>query len=96
MDVIISQPSKTAMQSGRGKTKYWQLRFVDSEARYIEPLLGWRGSRTTVEQVLLKFSTLEEAITYAKQHSLTYQVVPAQQRQVKPKSYADNYKYKLS
>ena len=58
-------PSKTAMQSGRGKQKNWILEFETKDSK-INPLMGWESSTDTLGEVILKFSSKEQAIEYAK------------------------------
>ena len=53
------------MQSGRGKTKKWVLAF-ESKNTKTNPLMGWESGEDTLGEVLLKFSTKEKAIEYAK------------------------------
>lgn len=93
MDVRIYQPSKNAMQSGRGKTAYWLIEYELETARRPETLMGWVGSGDTNNQVRLKFSTLEEAQAFAKKEGWRYSVLPSHQKRVKPRNYADNFKY---
>ena len=64
-------PSKTAMQSGRGKLKKWVLEF-DTKDPSINPLMGWETSTDTLEEVILKFSTKDKAIEYAKRNNISY------------------------
>ena len=45
-------PAKTAMQSGRGKTKKWILEFITKNTS-INPLMGWESSTDTLEEVVL-------------------------------------------
>ena len=40
----IFRPSKTAMQSGRGKTGRWVLMFDPEEPRSVEPLMGYTSA----------------------------------------------------
>ena len=47
-------PSKTAMQSGRGKTKKWVLAF-ESKNTKTNPLMGWESGEDTLGEVTLKF-----------------------------------------
>ena len=54
-------PAKTAMQSGRGKTKKWILEFITKNTS-INPLMGWESSTDTLEEVVLIFSSKEKAI----------------------------------
>ena len=48
------------MQSGRGKLKKWVLKFETKDPS-INPLMGWETSTDTLEEVVLKFSTKEQA-----------------------------------
>ncbi len=67
-------PSKTAMQSGRGKQKNWILEFITKDSK-INPLMGWESSTDTLGEVVLKFSTKEKAIEYAEKNSISYEVI---------------------
>lgn len=93
MEVRITKPSKTAMQSGRGKTKEWVLEFEPSDKASPDPLVGWVGSSDTRKQVALHFATKDEAIAYATKHGYAYSVLEEKTRKVKPKAYADNFSY---
>ena len=86
----IYKPAKTAMQSGRGKTKDWILEF-DTKDTSINPLMGWESSDDTMSEVKLKFSTKEQAINYAKKSNIDYYVIEPQKRKVTKKTYADNF-----
>ena len=66
-------PSKTAMQSGRGKTKKWVLAF-DSKNTKTNPLMGWESGEDTLSEVSLKFSTKEKAIEYAKKNNIIFEL----------------------
>jgi hypothetical protein len=93
MQVRIFQPPKTAMQSGRAKAKLWVMEFEPTAARQVESLMGWTSSADTRAQLRLHFDTLEEAIAYAQKGNLMYSVERTHERNVKPKLYADNFKY---
>ena len=67
-------PSKTAMQSGRGKLKKWVLKFETKDPS-INPLMGWETSTDTLEEVVLKFSTKEQATEYAKKNNISFKVI---------------------
>jgi hypothetical protein len=58
----IYQPAKTAMSSGTAKAKLWVLEFAHSEARRIDPLMGWTSSDDTQTQVRLQFDTKDAAV----------------------------------
>ncbi|WP_336603233.1 NADH dehydrogenase ubiquinone Fe-S protein 4 [Neorickettsia findlayensis] len=67
------------------------LKFYSDEPKYVEPLMGWVGSRDTTTQLVLKFSSRETAEAYAKRNGIDYTVIMPQQVKVRPKSYADNF-----
>ena len=89
----IYQKPKTAMQSGKAGTQEWILDFEPVEPRRADPLMGWIGSADTQTQVRLRFDTREEAIGYAEKAGLNFEVELPHIHRIKPKSYADNFKY---
>ena len=90
----IYKPTKTAMQSGVGNTKEWLLEFVDEQDnRFVEPLMGWTGTRNTLPQVKLWFETAEEAVAYAKENLIDFELVMPKERKVQAKSYAENFRF---
>ncbi len=89
----IYQPVKTAMQSGRAKTRHWVLDYEPATGRRPDPLMGWSSAGDTLNQVHLRFETLEEAVAFAQKHGLDYTVIPTHQRRFTPKSYAENFRY---
>jgi hypothetical protein len=93
MRVRIFRPSKTAMQSGRAKTRNWVLEFEPQDAPTPDPLMGWNGSSDTDRQVRLSFDTLDEAVSYADRNGYDYSVVAPKERKFRPKTYAENFAY---
>ena len=91
MKARIYQPAKTAMQSGRAKTRQWVLEYEPTRRQQLDPLMGWPGAGDTLQQVQLKFDTLEEAVAYANRNGIAYNVQHTKQRILKPKAYADNF-----
>ncbi|MFM8800397.1 MAG: ETC complex I subunit [Tagaea sp.] len=89
----IYRPAKTAMQSGKAKTQAWVLEFEPGAAKRPDPLMGWAGSADTDGQIRLTFETQELAIGYAIRHGIAFDVAPPKAARVRPKSYADNFKY---
>ena len=83
-------PTKTAMQSGRGKLKKWVLEF-DTKDPSINPLMGWETSTDTLEQVILKFPSKEKAIEYAENNNISYTIIEPKTKEFVIKSYADNF-----
>jgi len=90
--VRIYKPAKSATQSGFARTHEWVLEFEPADRKERERLMGWTSSRDTRRQVKLSFGTLDEAIAYAEKRGFDYAVERAHERQVKPKSYADNFR----
>jgi hypothetical protein len=89
----IFVPPKSAMQSGRGKTHGWVLEFAQAERKRIDPLMGWSGSGDTQGQVRLHFETREQAVAYAEANALSYAVEEPAPHRIKPKSYAENFRF---
>jgi len=89
----IYRPSKSAMQSGRARTKGWVLDFEPSCAKQPDRLMGWVTSEDMMcDEVRLKFSSREDAIRFAERAGLEYEVRDERDRNLKPKSYADNFR----
>jgi len=91
MDAKIYRPTKNAMQSGMGGTKFWLLEFTPKDRRFIEPLMGWTGSRDTRRQLFLKFESSKEAEAYAKRQGLSYEVIEPEEATLKIQAYSDNF-----
>ena len=86
----IYKPTRTAMQSGRKNENNWLLVF-DTLNTGISPLMGWESSKDTMSEVKLKFSTKEQAISYAKKYNINYYIIEPEKRKIIKKSYSDNY-----
>lgn len=88
----IYQPAKTAMQSGKGKTRVWLLEFARSTPMTPDALMGWNTMAETVPgQLQLKFATKDEAIAYAEAHNIAFTVREPKVSRIGPKSYAENF-----
>ena len=92
MKVRIFKPAKTAMQSGVGKAREWLLE-SEPAPKFVDPLMGWTGSRDTMQQVQLCFQTLDEATAHAEKNGWQYTVEMPHSRPVRPKAYADNFAF---
>lgn len=90
----IYKPSKSAMQSGRAKTGQWVLEYERKAPLQPEPLMGWTSSADTMNQVRLKFDTLEQAVARAEKEGFEYSIMSAHERRVKPRNYTDNFRYR--
>ena len=89
----IYRPSKTATQSGRAETRSWILEYEPATRRDPDPLMGWSSAQDTLNQVKLRFPTLDEAVAFANKRGLEYSVIEPHARTPKAKSYADNFRY---
>ncbi len=86
----IYLPTKSAMQSGLGKSDKWVIEF-EVKNTGINPLMGWESSSDTLSEVKLEFSSKELAIDYAKKNKIDFELIDQHKRKVIKKSYADNF-----
>jgi len=93
MPARIFKPAKNAMQQGNATSREWALEFVPDRPRTIEPLMGWTSSADTRLQVRINFATKEEAIAYATRQGIAFRLEESQETEVRPKSYAENFKF---
>ncbi len=93
VNVKIYQQGKSAMQSGRIGVTQWVLEVEAYDARFIEPLMGWVGTRDNSNQIRIFFPTKEKAFSFAQENGMTVRVISPRERKVVPKSYADNFKW---
>lgn len=93
MRARIYQPARNAMQSGVAKTKSWVLEYAQSEARDVDPLMGWTGSGDTQAQVRLTFDSREAALAYAADHGIETVVTEPKKRKpvIRKGGYGDNF-----
>ena len=89
----ILKPSKSAMQSGKAKTKDWILEFEPASARVPDPLMGWTSSTDMNGQVRLSFETQDEAVAYAERHGIPFQLQAPKEPRPIIKAYADNFAF---
>ena len=55
MTIKIYKPSKTAMQSGIGKTKKWLAEYISDVDNFKDSLMGWNSSLDTQSQIRVFF-----------------------------------------
>jgi hypothetical protein len=89
---IFRQP-KSAMQSGYAGTQDWVLEYEATGPRRADPLMGWIGGTDTRSQVRLIFPSADEAVAYAEQHELAFDLELPREKIFRPKAYADNFKF---
>ncbi|WP_062211405.1 ETC complex I subunit [Aureimonas sp. AU12] len=89
----IYRPARTAMQSGKGKTKEWLFTYEPAEPKSIDPLMGYTSSGDMNAQIRLTFDSKEQAIEYAERNAIPFRV-EEEHVSVRPRvSYSDNFKY---
>jgi ETC complex I subunit conserved region len=93
MAARIFKPARSAMQQGDAGTDEWVLEFERRSPRMIEPLMGWTSSDDTRTQVRMRFRCLEEAVAYATREGIPFRIDEPQKSELKPKSYAENFKF---
>lgn len=92
MKVKIYQPTKSAMQSGKGNTRHWLLvPLEEKNPRRVEPVMGWVSSDNTESQLKIYFNSKEDAIEYADSKNFTYEIHQPEISSIKKKSYAENF-----
>jgi ETC complex I subunit-like protein len=94
MTARIFKPAKNAMQSGKAKTRDWQLDYEPEQPRFVEPLMGWTSSGDMKQQVTLRFETKEEAVAYCEREGIPYQVLEPKESLHRQVAYADNFAFR--
>ena len=89
----IFRPAKTAMQSGKGKTKAWVLEHEPASAKTSDPLMAYTSSSDMLSQVRMTFSSVEEAVDYAERNGIEYRVIEPKEPRRRAVSYSDNFKF---
>lgn len=92
MKGTIYKPAKTAMQSGKASKDFWLLEFEKSEGFEIDPIMHWAASKNTQKQVVLKFSSQQKAIEYARKHNIEFNLITPKAKKLILRSYASNFK----
>ena len=87
----IYKPAKTAMQSGKGKTRQWILEYVKPQPGRPDALMGWNTMPDTIAEVKLWFASKDEAIAYATAKKIEFAVSEPHKAIVPPKAYAENF-----
>ncbi len=93
MTARIYKPARSAMQSGKAKTKEWMLDFEPEQPLTIDPLMGWTSSSDMKQEVQLSFDSKEEAVAYCERNGSPYQVFENKPPVRQAASYSDNFAY---
>lgn len=92
MKVRIYRPAKSAMQSGKARSKKWLVEPIDEKnIRHINPLMNWVSVDNTISELHFEFATKEAAIDFATQKGFQYVVEEPQLVGFRKKSYAENF-----
>lgn len=65
----IHRPCRSALRSAAAPSG-WRLEFEPRCAPFLDPLMGWTGSRDPLRPVALTFPTLDAALSYAERQGL--------------------------
>ncbi|ELK31748.1 NADH dehydrogenase [ubiquinone] iron-sulfur protein 4, mitochondrial, partial [Myotis davidii] len=71
--VRIFVPARNNMQSGVNNTKKWKMEF-DTRERWENPLMGWASTADPLSNMVLTFSTKEDAVAFAEKNGLVLSV----------------------
>jgi len=93
MTIKIYKPSKSAMQSAKGKSKKWLAEYISDTGSSKDSLMGWNSSNDTSTQIKVFFESKEKAISWAKKNDYQYFVEEPKIKKLKPKSYASNFNF---
>jgi len=90
--VRIFRPAKNAMQSGTAGVRRWRIEF-DNRERWENNLMGWASNADPLSNMLLEFSSKEEAMEFVEKNGWDYWVEDPKERAPKAKSYALNFSW---
>ncbi|WRT70903.1 uncharacterized protein IL334_007902 [Kwoniella shivajii] len=91
--VRIYRPTKSTMQSAKGKTKRWLIDWdvLQGSGRWENPLMGWAASADYMQGTNLIFPSKEAAVRYAEKQGWPYRIDEPKKVIIPPKNYANNY-----
>lgn len=92
MKVTILKPAKSAMQSGKKKTKKWLVKTNhDQTSRSVNETMGWISADNTLSQLNFTFDSKENAIKFCQLKGYDYEIIEPKISTFKHKSYAENF-----
>ena len=92
MKVKIYKPVKSAMQSGKARSKKWLVELLEEEnVRHLDPLMNWVSVDNTLSELHFEFAHKEDAINFAKSRGFEFVVVEPEMAKMQKKSYAENF-----
>ncbi|XP_016416577.1 NADH dehydrogenase [ubiquinone] iron-sulfur protein 4, mitochondrial-like [Sinocyclocheilus rhinocerous] len=90
--VCIFVPARNAMQSGVKNTQKWKMDF-DTRERWENPLMGWASTADPLSNMVLTFSTKEDAITFVEKNGWSYDIAEKRVPKLRVKSYGANFSW---
>ncbi|KAJ8380457.1 hypothetical protein SKAU_G00012350 [Synaphobranchus kaupii] len=90
--VRIFVPARTAMQSGVNNTRKWKIDF-DTRERWENPLMGWASTADPLSNMVLTFSSKEDAIAFAQKNGWSYDIQEKRTSKPRVKSYGANFSW---
>ncbi|KPP70991.1 NADH dehydrogenase-like [Scleropages formosus] len=90
--VRIYVPTRTAMQSGVNNTHKWKMDF-DTRERWENPLMGWASTADPLSNMVLTFSSKEDAVAFAEKNGWSYDIQKQRMPTPKSKSYGANFSW---
>ncbi|KAM9744453.1 NADH dehydrogenase [ubiquinone] iron-sulfur protein 4, mitochondrial [Menidia menidia] len=90
--VHIFVPAKTSMQSGVNSTKKWKMDF-DTRERWENPLMGWASTADPLSNMVLSFSSKEDAVAFAEKNGWSYDITDKRSAKPRVKSYGANFSW---
>ncbi|KAK8354501.1 NADH dehydrogenase [ubiquinone] iron-sulfur protein 4, mitochondrial-like isoform X2 [Gossypium arboreum] len=94
--MVSGIPEQQLKRRGSGKVGKWKINFLSTH-KWENPLMGWTSTGdpyANVGEAGLEFDSEEAAKAFAEKYGWEYQVKKRHTPLLKPKSYADNFKWK--
>lgn len=92
MKARIYRPAKSAMQSGKARSKKWLVELVEEKnIRHLNPLMKWVSVDNTLSELHFEFANKEDAIDFAKKRGFEFVVEEPELAKLQKKSYAENF-----
>ena len=93
MKYTIYKNKKSPTQSGKLHKDFWVLEHFNTKGVKTDLLTGWKTTETNLI-TKMKFLNKDEAVLYAKNNKLDFEVLTEERKEISNKSYADNFKFK--
>ncbi|XP_052448426.1 NADH dehydrogenase [ubiquinone] iron-sulfur protein 4, mitochondrial [Carassius gibelio] len=90
--VRIFVSARNAMQSGVKNTQKWKMDF-DTRERWENPLMGWSSTADPLSNMVLTFSSKEDAIAFAEKNGWSYDLTEKRVPKPRVKSYGANFSW---